>query len=414
MSRVVIFSGPYPVDDGLGGVGIRLWETAQLLADAGHSVTLVVPRPSDFTHPGVRFVEFSEDSWRAQVEGHDVVLTTDLPDTRILLHAHTTGARMIVENAPPIEHLHYDRLRDPEHGRQLYLDLLARYRLQLLLADHLLVRSRAEQLTTLGALVATGRMVGVHDEHEPAARRFMSLLPVGFTAHAARAAAAAGPQGDPVDLVWNGGIWNYCSPEPVFDAMAAAKAAGHRLTLRLMYRTGQDTTRRLQQHLSSLGVSDQVQWPLGCTGHRRRDGYMKTARAMVIAGRDTAENLTCHRLRVRDAALYEMPVIVDHYGATGQLVTASGIGAAVDPADVDSLAAALVAATQDGQARIRFAAALRDHRPRFELERYIGNVLAFLDSDRRAPDAGKAGQLTAIDDLVGSYPLLGHPPPAVV
>ena len=45
--------------------------------------------------------------------------------------------------------------------------------------------------------------------------------------------------------VWNGGVWDYCAPDPVLEAMAAANAAGQRLTLRLMYPLDPHTTSRL-------------------------------------------------------------------------------------------------------------------------------------------------------------------------
>jgi glycosyltransferase involved in cell wall biosynthesis len=410
MSRVAIFSGPYPVDDGLGGVGLRLWEIAQLLADAGHEVTIVVPRLSEFAHPRVRFDVFAEDSWRAVVQAHDVVLTTDLPDTRVLLYAHAAGKRLIVENAPPIEHLHYDRLRVSEYGQELYRDLVARWQLQLLLADHLVVRSEAERAANLGALVAVGRMAHLYEERDPALRRFLSLLPIGFTRHAARIAASASPAGSPVDLVWNGGIWDYCSPEPVFDAMAAANAAGHRLTLRLMYACDPDTARRLDQ----LGLSQLVQWPRGRTTHGQRDGYMKTARAIVITGRRTAESATCHRLRLRDSALYDLPVVVDPYGGTAELVAAYGIGVVADPGDVNGLATALIGATCDGPARTQYLTGLQDNRGRFQMENYIGDVLEFLDSGRHAPDVGSAEHTAAVDELTRSHPTLHLRAPDVV
>lgn len=404
MTRIAIFSGPYPVDDGLGGIGLRLWEIAQILGDAGHGVTIVAPRESEFAHPGVRVSVFANGSWRKVVDASDVVVTTDLPDTRVLLHAHHTGTRLVAENAPPIEHLHYARLREPGHGQALYRDLVARWRLQLLLADHLLVRSEAERAATLGALVTIGRMAGLHHHCDPARRQFLSLLPIGFTRHAARAAEAATPVGPPVDLLWNGGVWDYCEPGPVLGAMAAAKASGHPLTLRLMYPFAADATERLRRQVRTLGLGEQVLWPTDPPLHRRRDNLMKTARVIVITGGRTAETATCHRLRLRDSGLYHLPVVVDHHGATADVVAALGIGAVVDPTDPRAMATALVDAVRASPTRAGYLAALHQHRGRFQLEAHVGGLLAFLDAGRRAADIGSAEHTNAVEELIRSHP----------
>lgn len=414
MTQIAIFSGPYPVDDGLGGIGLRLWEIAQILSDAGHEVTIVAPRESEFTHAGVRIVRFSENSWQEIVDASAVVVSTDLPDTRVLLRAHHTGKRVVVENAPPIEHLHYVRVRQAVRGRLLYRDVVARWHLQLLLADHLLVRSEAERAAILGALVAIGRMAGLHDSSDPGLCRVMSLLPIGFTRYAVRAANLATPVGTPVDVLWNGGVWDYCEPGPVVTALAAAKTAGHRLTLRLMYPFAADATERLRRQVAALELDEQVLWPTEPVPHRCRDGLVKTARTLVITGGRTAENATCHRLRLRDSGLYCLPVVVDHYGATADLVAARGIGAVVAPGEPHALATALVEATRDGPLRTRYLTALHEHRSRFRLEAHTSGLLEFLDADRRAPDFGSADHTNAVEDLIRAYPNLHRPGPDIL
>src|SRR6266851_4914499 len=62
----------------------------------------------------------------------------------------------------------------------------------------------------------------------------ISLLPLGVNHASARQAAAAGP-GEPADLVWNGGIWDYCEPSPLWPALARLRDDGQPLSLRLLY-----------------------------------------------------------------------------------------------------------------------------------------------------------------------------------
>lgn len=331
----------------------------------------------------------------------------------MLLHAHSAGKVIVAEAAPPIAHLHLPRVRRGDNGPLLYRGVLARWRLQLLLADHLVVSSEAGRAAILGALTSMGRLASVHDPQEPSLREFLSVIPVGFTQHAARSAAAAQPQGPPVDLVWNGRVSEVCAPDPVLEAMAAANTAGHRLTLRMMYVPDPDTTARLEQVIGVLGLVDQVQWPRQAPFHRHRDGFMKSVRAIVITGRQSAETATLHRLRLRDAGLYGLPVVVDPYGATADLIAAYGFGAVADPADPSGLATALLEAVDDGPVRARYLDALHRHRDRFELERHMDPLLDLLATGRRAPDIGSVGHRRAVDGLIAGHPEVREPATAL-
>jgi glycosyltransferase involved in cell wall biosynthesis len=406
-----ILCGPYRVDDQLGGIGLRLWEIAQVLGDAGHQVTLAAPYPSDFTHPRVRILAGRDSEVLA---ASDVLLTTDLPDTRLLLQAYEQGVLIVAENAPPIEHLHFDTLAGASAEAQyLYRDTVARWRLQLMLADHLVVRSEAERASTLGALVATGRMSAAHHQRNAALGHLISLVPIGFNQHSLTTAHQAPPvEAGTCDVLWNGGVWDYCHPTPVLAALA--HLGPNAPTLRLLYEPAPACHAALQQRADELGVADRVLWPTGSIPHRGRDGWVKAARAVVITGERTAENMTCHRLRLRDAALYRLPVVADCYGATGDLVRALGIGPVVDPADPAALAAALQQATCDGPARSQYLTALDEARDRFVLERHLAPLLALLDDGHLALDRGEPEHQRAIRKLLDQHPALRQQPPVVI
>ncbi|MFF1678426.1 hypothetical protein ACFVYG_20605 [Streptomyces sp. NPDC058256] len=410
MSRSIgILSGPYRVDDQLGGIGLRLWEIAQVLADAGHHVTVAAPHPSDFAHPGVRIIADRENE---VLDSCDVLLTTDLPDTRLLLKAYEQGTLIVAENAPPIEHLHFDTLAGPD-AQSLYEDTVARWRLQLLLADHLLIRSEAERASTLGALVATSRMSAAHHHTDRGLSHLVSLVPIGYNQHSLAAATKAPRVEDGVcDLLWNGGIWDYCHPAPVLAALTHLRDPAP--TLRLLYEPSPPRRAALQEQAEELKVADRVLWPSGPIPHRGRDGWLKAARALVITGERTAENMTCHRLRLRDAALYRLPVVTDGYGATGDLVRGLGIGPVVDPADPEALAAALHQATSDGPARTQYLTALAGAQDRFTLEQHLTGLLDLLDVGRPAPDRGQSRHRNTIRDLLDQHPALRQQPPAII
>lgn len=407
--KITVFCGPYPVDEYLGGTGLRMWELAQVLADDGAQVTVVVPRPSLFTWAGVTLTTFSEDTWPGLIAEADAIITTDLPDTRLLLHAYHCGVLTVVENAPPIEHLHYAELRSHPDPQALYDELVDRYRLQLLIADHLLVRSPAERASTLGALVAAGRLGWRHHRQSPSLAHLITLLPVGFNRASAQHAAAASP-GERADLVWNGGIWDYCEPSPLWPALARLRDDGQPLTLRLLYPPLPQEHVALTAAISRHGLADMVEIPHEPVPHHQRDGLLLAARAIACTGHDGAETQTCHRLRLRDAFLYQLPVIIDHYGASSDLVTQYRIGAAVDPGDVRTLAGALAAAVADGPARDGYLAALAGARDGFTFEFAITGLRAFLAAGQHAPDIGTRRHKEAFADLMSRRPMLAEAP----
>ncbi|MFJ4774049.1 hypothetical protein ACIP88_33910 [Streptomyces uncialis] len=413
MSRIGILAGPYPVDDQLGGIGLRLWEIAQVLADAGHQITICAPRPSDFAHPGVTVAAGRAEEVAAS---SDAVITTDLPDTRVLLAAYEHGALLVAENAPPIEHLHFDSFNGPG-ADALYRDTVARWRLQLLLSDHLLVRSEAERASTVGALVAAGRMSAAHHRAGADLAGLVSLVPIGYNRHSLQAADTAVAREDAAcEVLWNGGVWDYCHPGPVLHALAADPTGGFRL--RLLYAPPPERLGPLLARAADLGVEERVLLPGEPVAHRARDAWVKAARAVVITGGRTAENMTCHRLRLRDAALYRLPVVVDGYGATGDLVAALGIGPVADPDHPRALAAALCHAVAEGPERERCLAALdrarSPRRGRFALERHLAPLLGLLESGHRAPDRTDRHHRNSIHTLLTQHPGLCEQPPAVI
>ncbi|GAA2254426.1 hypothetical protein GCM10010232_49380 [Streptomyces amakusaensis] len=412
MSRIGILAGPYPVDDRLGGIGLRLWEIAQVLADAGHQVTVCTPRVSDFTHPGVTLVAGREEEVTAS---SDAVITTDLPETRLLLAAYEHGALLVAENAPPIEHLHFDAFNGPG-AEALYRDTVARWRLQLLLSDHLLVRSEAERASTLGALVAAGRMSALHHRAGADLAALVSLVPIGYNRHSLHTAGKAIPREDArCEVLWNGGVWDYCHPAPVLHALAADRTSG--LRLRLLYEPPPERLQPLLAAAAELGVEERLLLPGEPVAHRARDAWVKAARTVVITGGRTAENMTCHRLRLRDAALYRLPVVVDGHGATGDLVAALGIGPVADPGRPQELAAALRRAVVDGPERERFLTALDHARApsgRFALECRLAPLLDLLASGHRAPDRTDRRHRDSIRALLTQHPGLREQAPAVI
>jgi hypothetical protein len=409
-----MFSGPYPVSERLGGIGLWLWELGQALSAAGVEVSIVVPAASDLSWPGIRLVPFDEDTWAGLVDGADAVLSTDLPNTRILLRAHAAETLVVTENAVPVEHLDYSALRAAADPGGVYDELRARFLLQCWLTDYFLVRSPAERAGVIAVLAAAGRLDAAHHGRSRRLAHLMSLLPVGYTSHAADHAARAEVCAEPVEFTWSGGLWDYFDTGPVLDAVAQLHGAGSGVRVRFLYPApaGQPLAEaaRLEQRRAARGLHDLVELYPAPLAHTARDGVLKASRALLCIGRDGIENYTCHRLRLRDALLYRLPVVIDSFGASGDWVAQTGIGLTVDPYAPGALAGAMQRLTVDQTLYQRCRAAIDAVRPAHRYEHNLTGLLGFLRAAARAPDAGSRRQHEAVTALLAAHPALAQAP----
>ncbi|WP_162795805.1 glycosyltransferase family 4 protein [Nonomuraea lactucae] len=414
--RLTMFTGPYPVGEMLGGIGLRLWELANTLADEGIEVIMACPPGSDpsWSRPGVQVRLFDETGWPHLVAQTDGVLTTDLPDARVLLHAYQLGKVLISENSPPIEHLDYHRILVSTDPQGLYDDLVARYLLQAWTSDHFVVRSSVERAGMLGTLVGIGRLSPAQHARSRALSHLLTLLPIGFTTRAAEIADAAPPTCTPTEFVWNGGIWNYYDTNVLLRALRDMRAAGRPGRIRFLYGPPVDQhiaeADRLLEQVNRPDLRDIVIYPDEPLPHTARDGVVKSSRVLVCLGRDGAENHTCHRLRLRDALLYRLPVVIDAHGASGDWVRQLGIGLAVDTGDPQEVTDAMNRLAFDQTAYDRCRAAIERVRPAHTYEANVSSLLAFLGAGNRALDAASPRQKTAVAGLLRRRPTLTATP----
>jgi hypothetical protein len=398
----------------MGGIGLRLWELAQTLADAGIEVTVVAPAGCDLSWPGVHPRPWCESTWRSVVESTDAVVTTDLPDPRVLLHAHAAGRLLVTENAVPIEHLEYQRVRAASDPDAAYAGLRAGYLLQTWVTDHFLVRSPVERATTVAVLAATGRLCYALYRGGCTLPDLISMLPVGFTRAAEVRARAARPSVEPTELVWSGGIWDYFDTGSLLQALALLHQAGRTPRVRFCYPppTGQrlGEAERLTRLRDDLALTDQVLIHPPGLAHSARDGVVNASRVLVALARPGVENDTCHRLRLRDALLYRLPVLIDAHGASGAWVRQAGLGIAVDTATPAAVAEAIDRLLTDtaryAACRERLERASAEHR----YQTTVAGLMRFLQRGRRAADAGVRAQTQAVAALLAAHPTLREPP----
>jgi hypothetical protein len=358
-------SGPYELGTRMTGVGLRFWDLAGALGAQGWDVHLVSDHAGGDPPSGVT-LHVGPEGRSALLEDEGATLLTDLCPPSLLTALVARERPIIVENAPPIEHLQYREARGRQ-GAAWYADVCDLYRLQILCADFFLVRSSVERAAVLGSLASAGRLGTSFSRRHDFSDR-VCLLPVGF-ARSVEEPVTAEPWKTPT-FIWNGGTWPYMRPLVPARAIGSMRSREDtRLTF--LYPTGEVLATRI------LAASDGKatilpEGPL----HADRGRYLEGALAIVVIAAGGMENATCHRLRLRDAFVFGLPVIADNAGATGELVERLQIGMAVEPT-VRAVKSAM-RAMMDAHAFEAYRANVLCHRPSFEFENNMGSLMDFL------------------------------------
>lgn len=403
----------YRVDSYMAGIGVRVWEFAQALAPH-MPVTIVAKEESDLCASGVRFISAKESSWPDAVQECKAAVFYDMPDTRIMLAMHRAGKLLISDSAVPIEHLEYHNIRCGEAPEAAYDDLVMRYKLQLLLSDHFIVRSQVARATVVACLSLVGRLNYVHYNRSARLDHLLSLIPIGFSRQSLQHAAATPASLPVVDFVWNGGIWDFYDPVSVVAAIDLLNRAGTPVTIRFMYMPPPDQVLKEAQQLAAavqeFGVGHLVDFHSDALPHYERDGVVKSARAGICIGKDAIENYTSIRLRLRDTFLYGLPLVVDHHGATGDLVRSLDIGFAVDTEDIRSLASALARVKSDVHTYQRLTRNIERLRPEYQIDLHVRKLIEIVNRGQPAPDKGTAKHNQLVTDILLQHLVLAESP----
>lgn len=330
MKKILIVTSNYCIGSNIDGIGLRLWELAQVLAKH-FNVIVLSNKISDFSYSGITFKTFDEN-WKTEVSLADTVLFCDMPDTRIMLYAYEKGKQIICENSIPIEHLDYTNISSSDNPNKSYQEILTRFKLQVLISDYFIVRSKVERVSMITALQMMGRLNYYNYSKEKQLSDLITYIPIGFNKESDEYLKKVKPIQDKIDYVWSGGIWNFYSTSPIVKAIKKLSKENIDIKMLFMYKPPQnqyiEEYENLQINIEKLNLKDSITFLDGIF-HYERDSYLIKSKAIVCLGRDTIENYTCNRLRLRDVFLYNKPIIVDSYGASANLVSQYNIGMTV-------------------------------------------------------------------------------------
>jgi hypothetical protein len=348
MSRptITLILPEYRVDEQMGGIGVRALDLATALVGRA-SVVVVCAHKTDLANLPCPVLDPQETDLSNLITTSDCVIFFDLGNPDLLRLAVQADRYVVVENAVPLEHLEYNANWAPLDRDAAYQGYVRGFLAQVAAADHFLARSEIERRLLSGVLATQGRLSPKDITQSCNLSHLISLVPIGVTARDAKLADSEAF--DPNLFLWTGGLWDYMDYQTAIDAFDMG-VKGQRL--QFMYRPPADQPLRAHADLARAGVGTE---PVGFLAnpplHSERGSVIAGANALICLGRPGIENATCVRLRLRDTLLYERPMIVDLYGATGEYVRDTGIGIALAEPDPANTRAAVMRLAEDPDAR---------------------------------------------------------------
>ncbi|MBD3872447.1 MAG: glycosyltransferase [Acidobacteria bacterium] len=382
MSRAFLIC-PEPVRAVTAGVGTRFLTLAQVLAEAGHEVTLAVPNDPDEAAPpseGVKIVKADPERLGEQAGRHDWVL----------LHGHLGNHYLSQRDDLPVvvdlydpflvENLHYHR----ELGFEPFTTDHATWRLQMARGD----------LSTLERLIVE-LPFGVPEGPPPPPP--------------ARSDVLAGVE-DGAPVLYFVGIYDWYDPEVVLAALPTMLERNSDMVLvfvehphpELTPLTAAARTRKFAEKLGLLGSNVRFEaW----RPFDRRFELAQVSDLAVVTHRPGLETDLSLRTRLVDLMWLGLPAVVTAGGVMAGVVGNEGAGAVIPAGDPSALAVAVNELLADDDRRHRASEAARSWAAGRRWRHVASPLLEFAAAPRRDPHRERFDEL-APGAVVGEEPLL--------
>jgi glycosyltransferase involved in cell wall biosynthesis len=355
------------------GGGYRYLELALSLIENGLRAAVVAPEPSDFEEPPIPVIDQSTMS-HLDIANCAPAFTFCLLEDVQLVELLARKNKLLIYDSylSPVEQLTYeevvslgdDTLRDEHFQRAVdkhnhFNDI----------ADHFIVGEPEEKLLKFGELINTHR-VTVSDQAELTHR--VHPLPVMAYSHHSQPPEDLSPRNS--TFLWNGGLWNhYAGTDLIFDAVDTARDRGVDLDFWFLYpRATIEAHSAIVDRIARSGTSV-VRY--GLADHRAPDYFEKQeilarCRGLVLLYEPVLQVNLFPSMRLREALLYEKPIIASRDGVPGRLIDEHGIGISVENTE-HSLASAMIRLATDDSVYSQLVDNIRQLKQRYKMERFV-------------------------------------------
>jgi len=356
-SRRVLIISPDVVNVNMGGVGVRYWELARVLAERA-PVTLAVPSETTLA-PGTfsiqTYTQGRAATLKSLVDAAEIVLLSgftlyhhpflrDVPQYRVIdLYDLTMLENLERFSARPMD----EQIGLHQTGVSAYHDLLA-------LGNFFICASEKQRDYWLGALSVANRINPASYAADPTLRRLIDVVPFGLPddppQHTQRVLKGVRPgigENDKV-IVWGGGLWDWLDPLAAIEAMPVvlARVPQARLFFIGTRHPNPDVpasrmAQRAIERAEQLGLKDRAVFFNDWVPYASRADYLLEADVGISLHGDHIETRFSVRTRLMDYLWAGLPMVVTGGDSLSDLIGAHGLGRVVAPARVDEVAQSL-------------------------------------------------------------------------
>jgi glycosyltransferase involved in cell wall biosynthesis len=398
----------------MAGPGIRYRQFALQLAER-FDVALVIPNEPEAELDGIRLLRARDCGYSRfgkLARSVDVVVAQQLSVGAMQLLART-DTRVVYDLYDPLlfERLGFYAGTEGSAGfaRPLARAANQKQLLALRTGSAFICASERQRDLWLGVLTALGRIDFDRYTGDTALRDLVAVVPFGLETAEPQAPAPVlkgvvpGIGADDRVLLWAGGIWNWL--DPLTPIRAVAQVAERRPEVKLYFlgvsdptggEAGTEMTQAAVELADELGVRDRnVLFNFGWTPYAERAGFLLEADLGVSAHFDTVEARYAFRTRLLDHFWARLPTIATRGDVLGDLVGEDGLGAVVEPADVDGWSAAIERLLDDEDVGQAARAKLEEVRARYAWPTVVQPLAALIERPLPEPGFGSRAVVTA-------------------
>jgi hypothetical protein len=374
--KIAFFGTFFNVKQDMTGIGYRIWELANVLADY-HQVTVYqADQPEKlFLNSKNQNLKFKlkdaiQKHRQKEIGQYDAVIFESIFQTpeeiELLIEAYQQQKIIIFDSlVNPLEYFFYHNVSGEKEAARLVRNMIDLYRKQLYLSDYIIVGSQSEFLIMMGALTTLGRINHKTFPNDKQLSSLIGRIPVGHSKkYNEKSLSKFSPEDNPreknkqIKLIWNGGLWDLYQPNELLKALKDLNQGQQRFYLDLMYFYKNQETKAVLKMMDFV----KKEFPHNKTINFNQKPIFFSDRAKHLLNSDfiivnaqakSVEDKTSLRLRFRDVLLYEKPIIVNADSLLGEYVRQNKLGILIEGYDSRSITRALKQAADFDQGEFK-------------------------------------------------------------
>lgn len=356
MNKILIISEDF-VSSNMGGVGVRYWELAGVLAKHC-DVTLLTPNETDLVAEKFRVIPYDrqKSDLRSFAEGINAII---LHGYVLHFHPYLLDLNIPLGVDLYVPHLFESLVSHAEDEFSEWLPAYCEYlRIQSALlraGDFFFCASERQRDYWLGWLHSLNRINPHTYQQDASLRKLIDVCPYGIPNKAPEKRVPVlkgvhpGIAEDDQLILWSGGLWNWLDPLTLIHGMA--QLAADYPKLKCYFLGTRHPNPVVNEHMTmprqaialaeQLGVLDRTVFFGDWVPYQERENYLVEADLTVMTHPDHIETRFAFRTRLLDSIWAKLPIIVTQGDAISEWVEKDNLGLTVPAGDAEALAKAI-------------------------------------------------------------------------